>query len=96
MASRGKGRSRCHPHVPASTKALAGLPLSCRVQAVVAAHPITHGSVIEAQADDGLRGRGSVGEADLLEARRELVRTVPGVKEVIHGLDSRPTRRIGT
>jgi hypothetical protein len=39
--------------VPASTKALADLPLSCRVQAVVAAHSTTRDIAVEAQADAG-------------------------------------------
>ena len=83
-----------HPEyqpTPASTKTLQDLTLSCRVQAAVAAHPTTRGIEVEAQADDGVVWvRGSVDEAELLAEILELVRTVPGVKEVIPELDIRP------
>jgi cytidylate kinase len=83
-----------HPEyqpTPASTKMLQDLTLSCRVQAAVAAHPTTRGIEVEAQADDGVVWvRGSVDEAELLAEILELVRTVPGVKEVIPELDVRP------
>jgi cytidylate kinase len=84
-----------HPEyqpTPASTKRLQDLTLSCRVQAAVAAHPTTRGVEVEAQADDGVVWvRGNVDEAELLAEILELVRTVPGVKEVVPELDVRPT-----
>jgi osmotically-inducible protein OsmY len=62
------------------------------VQAAVAAHPTTRGVEVEAQAYDGVVWvRGDVDEAELLAEILELVRTVPGVKEVVPELDVRPT-----
>jgi hypothetical protein len=77
--------------IPASTKALDDLLLSCRVQAAGAAQPTSRAIDVKVQTDGGIVWmRGRVDEAGLLGEIVELVRIVLGGKKGISDLDIRP------